>query len=175
MFCRFAILRVQLFGVWARRSGRIGEKMAFQPKTLDFKLSPYTGLTRQSWIEAGEYLLEGIFTNIESPDDPVVMPRKETKITYPHLNECEENQKTQKKAEMFEGLTRSFFIAAPLIHINPDMEICGIKIRDYYKKHVLRACTKGDPNCVGDYEEQQELTGHADPFRAFQQTVERCV
>ena len=148
--------------------------MAFQPKTLDYKLSPYTGLTRQSWIEAGEYLLEGIFQNIESPDDPVVMPRKETEITYPHLKDSEANQKTQRKAEMFEGLTRSFFVAAPLIHIDPELEICGFRIRDYYKTHVLRACTKGDPNSVGDYEEQQELTGHADPYRSFQQTVETC-
>ena len=33
--------------------------MAFVPKTLDYTVSPYTGLTRQSWIEAGTYLLEG--------------------------------------------------------------------------------------------------------------------
>ena len=34
--------------------------MVFQPKTVDYELSPYTGLTRQSWIEAGEYILQGI-------------------------------------------------------------------------------------------------------------------
>ena len=34
--------------------------MAFVPKTLDYTVSPYTGLTRQSWIEAGTYLLEGV-------------------------------------------------------------------------------------------------------------------
>ena len=61
-----------------------GGEMVFQPKTVDYELSPYTGLTRQSWIEAGEYLLQGIFNNIKSFDDPVVMPRKETKVTYPH-------------------------------------------------------------------------------------------
>ena len=38
--------------------------MAFVPKTLDYTVSPYTGLTRQSWIEAGTYLLEGVFQNI---------------------------------------------------------------------------------------------------------------
>lgn len=58
--------------------------MIFQPKTLDYELSPYTGLTRDSWIEAGEYLLKGIFQNIKSFEDPVVMPRKETKVSYPH-------------------------------------------------------------------------------------------
>ena len=58
--------------------------MAFVPKTLDYTVSPYTGLTRQSWIEAGTYLLEGVFQNIAHFEDPVVMPRKETKVTYPH-------------------------------------------------------------------------------------------
>ena len=38
--------------------------MKFEPKTLDFTLSPYTGLTRESWLEAGRYMLEGIFQNI---------------------------------------------------------------------------------------------------------------
>jgi len=38
--------------------------MKFVPKTLDFNLSPYTGLTRESWLEAGKYILEGVFNNI---------------------------------------------------------------------------------------------------------------
>ena len=57
--------------------------MVFTPTHTDFDLSPYTGLTRESWIEAAEYLLSGVFNNLKSIDDPVVMPRYETKITYP--------------------------------------------------------------------------------------------
>lgn len=140
--------------------------MAFQPKKLDFTLSPYTGLTRETWIEAGEYLLTGIFQNIKSIDDPVIMPRKETHISYPR----EDSKIEQLKAELFEGLARSFFIAAPLIHINPELTIDGYNIRDYYKSQVLRACTPGDINSVGSYEELQRLTG--DKHRSFQQTVE---
>ncbi|MBR3643343.1 MAG: DUF2264 domain-containing protein [Parasporobacterium sp.] len=142
--------------------------MPFQPKTLDYKLSPYTGLTRQSWIEAGEYLLEGIFRNIKHFEDPVVMPRKETKVTYPHSADAV----WEFKAEYFEGLARSFFIVAPLIHDNPDIQAAGYKLRDYYRMHVLRSCTKGDPLCVGYYEELQALSG--DKTRPFQQTVETC-
>ena len=89
--------------------------MKFEPKTLDFELSPYTGLTREGWLEAGIYLLEGVFRNIDDFEKPVVMPRKETEITYPHLRDPEEQQKTQRLAEVFEGLTRTFFIAAPVI------------------------------------------------------------
>lgn len=148
--------------------------MKFQPKSLDFTVSPYTGLTRESWIEAGEYLLEGIFKNIKSIHDPLLMPRKETKITYPHLNASEEKKKIEKKAEIFEGLARSFFIAAPLIHINPDITINNFRLRDYYKEQVLRACTKGDVNSVGNYEEQMELLGTHDSYCTFQQTVETC-
>ena len=142
--------------------------MKFEPKTLDFEQSPYTGMTRQSWIEAGTYLLEGIFRNIKDFRNPVVMPRQDTKVTYPHSADAVWEQ----KAEYFEGLARSFFIAAPLIHIDPELEVCGYRIRDYYKSHVLRACTKGDPVSVGSYEELQEMSG--DGERTFQQTVETC-
>ncbi len=144
--------------------------MVFEPKILDYELSPYTGLTRQSWIEAGEYLLHGIFQNIKDFADPVVMPRKETKVTYPHSADAV----WEFKAEYFEGLARSFFIAAPLIHDNPQLKIAGYKIRDYYKSHVLRSCTRGDSVCVGHYDELCEMAGKTDPFRAFQQTVETC-
>jgi hypothetical protein len=148
--------------------------MIFQPKTLDFSISPYTGLTRESWIEAGEYLLTGIFNNIKSFEDPVVMPRKETEVTYPHKSSPPNFYELEKKAEIFEGLARSFFIAAPLIHDNPELTICNYNLRDYYKEHILRICTKGDANYVGNYFELMEATECKDPFRPFQQTVETC-
>ncbi|MCD7807251.1 MAG: DUF2264 domain-containing protein [Lachnospiraceae bacterium] len=148
--------------------------MTFQPTHTDYTLSPCTGLTKESWMEAGKYMLEGIFRHINGFDDPVVIPRQETEITYPHLQDSEENQHTQRLAEMFEGLTRSFFIAAPLIHIEPEMEICGFRLREYYKKQILRTVTRGDAVYVGTYEDQQEITGHENPFRTFQQTVETC-
>ena len=148
--------------------------MVFEPKTLDYNISPYTGLTRESWIEAGEYLLTGIFQHIKRMEDPVVMPRKETKITYPHLQAPENVQEVERKAEIFEGLTRSFFIAAPMIYNIPELELCGYKLREYYKNQILSACVKGNPFYVGSYEEMQELTGHSDLFRCFQQTVETC-
>ena len=140
----------------------------------DYDLSPYTGLTRESWLEAGKYLLEGIFRHIEDMEHPVVVPRTETEITYPHLKASAETQKVQRAAEVFEGLTRSFFIAAPLLQNIPDLEVCGFPMAEYYKKQVLYVCTKGHPLYVGTYAEQQEITGYENPFRTFQQTVETC-
>lgn len=148
--------------------------MKFIPKTLDYELSPYTGLTRESWLEAGIYMLEGIFSNIDDFQKPVVMPRKETEITYPHLKDSEEAQAIQRTAEVFEGLTRSFFIAAPVMANIPDLRVCGYSCTEYYKNQVLRVCTKGDPLYVGTYEDQQQIAGHKNPIQAFQQTVETC-
>lgn len=87
--------------------------MKFQPQTLDFDLSPYTGLTRENWLEAGKYMLEGIFRHIGDFEKPVVVPRRKTEITYPHLRDSEEAQHTQRLAEIFEGLTRSFLSRRP--------------------------------------------------------------
>lgn len=148
--------------------------MKFMPKTLDYELSPYTGLTRESWLEAGIYMLEGIFSNIDDFQKPVVMPRKETEITYPHLKDSREAQAIQRTAEVFEGLTRSFFIAAPVMANIPDLRVCGYPCAEYYKNQVLRVCTKGDPLYVGTYEDQQRIAGDGDSFRTFQQTVETC-
>ncbi|MBQ9134618.1 MAG: DUF2264 domain-containing protein [Lachnospiraceae bacterium] len=148
--------------------------MVFQPKMTDFEKSPYTGLTRESFIEAGEYLLQGIFTNIKSFDDPVIVDRSETKITYPHGDAPAEIYEKERRAEIFEGLTRSFFIAAPLIHNVEELTVCGYNMRDYYKNQILRVCTKGDACYVGNYGDLQELSGYKDAFQCFQQTVETC-
>ena len=85
--------------------------MVFKPTHTDFELSPYTGLTRESWIEAAEYLLSGVFNNLKSIEDPVVMPRYEREITYPQPD----HPQWRFKAEIFEGLARSFFIAIPVV------------------------------------------------------------
>lgn len=144
--------------------------MIFQPKTLDYALSPYSGFTRESWIEAGEYLLEGIFSHVAHFEDPVVMPRKEKKITYPHLDSPESWQAVERMAERFEGLARSFFIAAPLLHEKPSLTICGYSLAAYYKSQILRSCTEGDALFVGSYETLRK--GSREPYPTYQQTVE---
>lgn len=150
------------------------EKMIYKPAHLDYELSPYTGLTRESWIDAGVFLLTGVFRNINSYESPVVLPRSENDVTYPHKNSTGNQRKLEEMAEIFEGLARTFFIAAPLIENNPDIEIEGIRLKDYYKKQILYTCSRNNNNSAGYYEDLQELTGNSEPFRAFQQTVETC-
>lgn len=151
-----------------------GDTMVYEKKNPDFELSPYTGMTRKHWMEAGQYLLEGIFGHITDHTQPVVMPRQETKITYPHADATGRQLLIEQRAEIFEGLTRSFFIASVLIKNEPEMEVCGISLREYYKQHILRVCTRQDQEYIGDYEEMQKLTNSSDVYRCYQQTVESC-
>lgn len=148
--------------------------MSYKPARLDYGLSPYTGMTRESWIEAAKYLLEGVFKNIPSKDAPVILPRFETEVTYPHKNSSGDRLKVEQMAEILEGLARTLFIAAPLIKEQPDAQICGYSLREYYSSQILRSCTRGDDNFVGYYEDLQELCENPDPFASFQQTVETC-
>lgn len=145
----------------------------FVPRHTDYERSPYTGLTKESWLEAGVYMLDGIFKHIKTFDSPVVMPRKETQITYPHYYSDEKTRAAEVKAEIFEGLTRSMFIAAPVLHNIPDLTLNGYRIADYYKQQILDICTEGHPSYVGSYYEIKEST-NSDSFRTFQQTVETC-
>ncbi len=148
---------------------------AFKVQEPDYALSPYTGMTRKHWIEAGKYLLKGLFDNLDSIDSPPLVPRTEKEVTYPHLNAPATQQEQERKAEIFEGLTRTLFIASVLIHEDPKMEIGGINLRDYYSLHILRAVTlKDSPEYVRTFEELKELWGKVDPTRPFQQTVETC-
>ena len=148
--------------------------MKFELKKPDYEMSPYTGMTREGWIEAGKHLLAGIFQHVKCFDDPLVMPRQETKITYPHPSSTGAWRTIEEKAEIFEGLTRSLFIAAPLIKEDPGLTVCGYSMAEYYKSHILRACTPGDPQSVGTYDEILELAGSTDRSGTFQQTVETC-
>ncbi len=147
----------------------------FEVKRPDFKLSPYTGLTRQNWIDAGIYLLRGLFENLDNIDAAPVVPRSEMEVTYPHIGAPDSQIEAERRAEIFEGLTRTFFIGSVLIHEDPEIEIGGIPLRDYYSLHILRALTDEEsPEYVSTYDELVEITESDDPSRCFQQTVETC-
>ena len=88
------------------------QKLIFKPKKPDYELSPYTGLTRDSWLEAGEYLLTGIFQNIRNFEDPVIAKRTEMKITYPHLDAPLEQQESQR-SRVLRGCAAAFLLRLP--------------------------------------------------------------
>ena len=97
----------------AELSVAIAQESVFTVQQPDFQKSPYTGMTRQHWIQAGEYLLKGAFGYIHTLDDQMYFPKQLDK-TYP-------NNDGQVPVAKLEGLARTLFIAAPLLKDNPEL------------------------------------------------------
>ena len=115
-------------------------KEVFQIKNPDYKLSPYTGMTKQHWKDAAMYLLEGAFSYIHNLDDPMKFPKQEGK-SYP-VNEG------QVPTEKLEGLCRTLFVAAPLLKENPSLVINNIKVADYYRHQIGKLTDPTSPSYI---------------------------
>lgn len=105
------------------------DREVFQVKNPDYTRSPYTGMTRRHWIEAGEYLLKGAFSYIHCLDDQMYFP-KQLEKTYPR-------NEGQIPVAKIEGLARTLFIAAPLLKNNPNLTINGISVAEYYRHQLV--------------------------------------
>jgi hypothetical protein len=118
-------------------------KRAFEVVDPDFNVSPLTGMTRRHYIEMAKYLLERAFTHIGSINDPLTFPEVPGK-TYPQPDDPDWRWRSLE----FEALERTFTLAGPLIHVDPEVEIKGIKLRDYYSLQLYRALTPGHANSL---------------------------
>lgn len=114
------------------------QEKTFVVEQPDYVKSPYTGMTRQHWIKAAEYILGGAFGYIKSLDDPMYFPKQLDK-TYPRDNGA-------VKVAKLEGLARTLFVAAPLLKENPDLRLNGIGVADYYRHQLISI---PDPNSAG--------------------------
>ncbi|WP_437921041.1 DUF2264 domain-containing protein [Sphingobacterium sp. LRF_L2] len=110
----------------------------FNVKKPDYTLSPYTGVTREHWKDAARYLLEGAFSHITTRESPMQFP-KQAGRSYPRDG-------VHTATEKLEGLCRTLFIALPLLKEDPDLQINGIGVADYYRYHI---CQLVNPSAVG--------------------------
>lgn len=116
---------------------------AYQVQNPDFELSPSTGMTRRHYIECARYILERAFRHVPSFESPIVFPLVPGK-SYPQPND----PPWRTRAHEWEALERTFNLAAPLLQVDPEITIRGIKLRDYYCFHFHRALTPGNPNSL---------------------------
>ena len=107
----------------------VAQENTFTVQQPDYQKSPYTGMTRHHWIQAGEYLLRGAFNYIHSLDDQMYFPKQLDK-TYP-------KNEGQIPVAKLEGLARTLFVAAPLLKENPELEMNGVKVADYYRHQLI--------------------------------------
>ncbi|HSO87871.1 MAG TPA: DUF2264 domain-containing protein [Draconibacterium sp.] len=118
-------------------------KKAFEVINPDFEISPFTGMTRQHYIEMAKYLLERAFTHVKDINHPISFPVVPGK-TYPQPNDPDWRWRSLE----FEALERTFTLAGPLIHIDHETEINGINLREYYCLHLYNALTPGHSNSL---------------------------
>ena len=126
---------------------------AFKVNNPDATLSPFTGMTRKHYIELAKYLLERAFTHVASLETPMSFPVVPGK-TYPQPDAPEWRYRSAE----FEALERSFTIAGPLIHVDPEVTVKGIKLRDYYSLHFYNTFTRGHPESLPLPEELPDAT-----------------
>ena len=116
---------------------------AFVVSNPDLELSPMTGMTREHYIECAQYVLGRAFRHVKSFDSPIVFPLVPGK-SYPQPDDPEWRYRSFE----FEALERTFNLAAPLIHVDPEICIGNIKLRDYYCHHFYNALTPGHANSL---------------------------
>jgi len=126
---------------------------AFEVKNPDLKLSPHTGMSKKHYIECAKYLLERAFKHVDSVETPLTFPIVPGK-TYPQPDDPD----WRYRAFEFEALERTFTLAGPLIFIDPEIEIKGIKLRDYYCRQLYNALTPGHANSIPLPEELPDAT-----------------
>jgi hypothetical protein len=118
-------------------------KKAFEVLNPDHNLSPFTGMAKKHYIELARYLLERAFTHIGSPETPMTFPIVPGK-SYPQPGSPE----WRYRAADFEALERTFTLAGPLIHLDPETRINDINLRDYYSRQFYNAFTPGNANSL---------------------------
>ncbi len=119
----------------------------------DFTLSPFTGMTKKHYAECAKFLLEKAFTHVKSIEDPISFPTVPGK-TYPQPGAPDWRYRSQE----FEALERTFTLAGPLIHLDPETTVKKIKLSNYYRLHLYNALTPGHPNSLPLPEELPDAT-----------------
>lgn len=118
-------------------------KKAFEVHNPDFNLSPHTGMTKRHYIDCAKYLLNRAFVHVDSIETPISFPDVPGK-TYPQPDAPDWRHRSQE----FEALERTFTLAGPLIHLDPETKINDIKLLDYYCLHLYNAFTPGHSNSL---------------------------
>lgn len=106
----------------------------------DFNQSPLSGMTREHWVDAAEYLLDGAFGYVKTLDDPMIFPKQHEK-TYPRDD-------SQLPTAKLEGFCRTLFVAAPLLKEKPDLVLNNIKVAEYYRHHLLCLINPEHPSYI---------------------------
>lgn len=124
----FLLVVVAMLSSYTALAENNGDKKVFEVENPDKQLSPYTGMTREHWKQAAQYLLSTAFEYVKDIDSPMELPKQEGK-GYPR------NPGEIPTARM-EAFCRTMFLAGPLVKENPGLTIKGINVGEYYRHQM---------------------------------------
>ncbi len=116
--------------------------MAFTCTRPDYTISPFTGLDRRGWIEAGRFLLDGVLAHVRDPDAPLLMP-----------GDLDSGTRADGQVNL-EALARTLLLAAPLVAIDPEVTAAGLGLADYYTAQLIAALDPDSNRFVGHFEQE---------------------
>lgn len=114
----------------------------------DFVRSPLTGLGRDHWMAIVRSLVDGVFSHVESPEGPVLLP-KPSPVCYPN----EGDPASRFRAAEFEGISRTLMAALPLIAADRNAMSHGIGLFEFYRSQILLMSTPDSPRFLGTFEQ----------------------
>jgi hypothetical protein len=68
--------------------------MAYLVTNPDYAHSPFTGMTREHWLDSAQFLVDGVFQYIGGIDEPIVIP-KQSEVTYPQPDDPPHRKKSE--------------------------------------------------------------------------------
>ena len=83
-----------------------------------------------------------------------------------------ETEPFEEKSARAEALARSFLLASFLIREDPAWSVGGSRVADYYREHILRACTAGHAEYLGSYPYLAKQYRSGNMQALFQHTIE---
>ena len=83
-----------------------------------------------------------------------------------------ETEPFEEKSARAEALARSFLLASFLIREDPAWSVGGFRVADYYREHILRACTAGHAEYLGSYPYLAKQYRSGNMQALFQHTIE---
>ena len=119
------------------------EHRSYKVEHPDFSLSPFTGMAREHWIECARYVLGRAYRHVKTFENPMIFPIIPGK-TYPQPGDPPWRYRSLE----FEGLRRTMTLAAPLMHVDPEVCVGGFKLKDYYARHLRQSLTGGHPTSI---------------------------
>ena len=120
---KLCVARLDRLGMWATVVGVMTPPAAWPPHNEDRQHSPFSGLTREHWLQAARYLIHGYMANESARDEGPARPR-------------------------FEGRVRSLLIAAHVIREEPTLTLAGTPLVEWYRESLSAAFASSGPAAI---------------------------